>query len=367
MNIGVPKERRPFEYRIGLSPSGVDILTEQGHLCFVEHEAGTGAGYTDQDFERAGARIVYSSDEVFGRADLVLKITRPLQEELEWMQPGSSLAGFLHLASTRQDRINTLLEKKITAIAYEQVQLEDGSLPVLRPLSEIGGLMTAQIAARLLQNNSGGKGILLGGVAGVAQAEVVIIGAGVAGTKATKAFLGLGAHVTVLDHDMDALQKLYDRYPSIVSIYSSRRNIERSVSYADVVVGAVLVPGERTPILIKRELLAKMKPRSIIIDLSIDQGGCFETSRPTSHDRATYIEEGVIHFCVPNIPGVVGRTSTHAFMNCAIPFISEIANKGVEKAIEENYAIEKAVNTYNGELRNLVRMTSAEGSGYGME
>jgi len=367
MYIGVPKERRPFEYRIGLSPSGVDILTEQGHMCFVEHEAGTGAGYSDQDFERAGARIVYSSEEVFGRADLVLKITRPMQEELEWMQPGSNLIGFLHLASTRQDRINTLLEKKITAIAYEQIQLPDGSLPVLRPLSEIGGLMTAQITARLLQNNWGGKGILLGGIAGTPPAEVVILGAGVAGTKATKAFLGLGAHVTVLDHRVDALQKLYDQYPTIVTIYSSRRNIERSVSYADVVIGAVLVPGERTPILIKRDLLAKMKPRSIIIDLSIDQGGCFETSRPTSHDRSTFIEEGVIHYCVPNIPGVVGRTATQAFMNCAIPYISEIVNKGVEQAIKENSALEMAVNTLNGELHNLVRMTSAEGSGYGME
>jgi alanine dehydrogenase len=367
MNIGVPKERRPFEYRIGLSPAGVDIITEQGHTCFVEHEAGTGAGYSDQDFEHAGARIVYSSEEVFGRADLVLKIARPMQEELVWMQPGSTIAGLLHLASTRQDRINTLLEKNITSIAYEQIQLPDGSLPVLRPLSEIGGLMTAQIAARLLQNNWGGKGILLGGIAGVPPAEVVIIGAGVAGTKATKAFLGLGAHVTVLDHNMEALQRLYEHYPSIVTMYSSRRNIERSVSYADVVVGAVLIPGERTPILVKRALLAKMKPRAVIIDLSIDQGGCIETSRPTTHDRPTFIEEGVIHFCVPNIPGVVGRTATHAFMNCALPYISEIANKGIEKAIKENPSLEIAVNTHNGALHNLVRMTSAEGSGYGME
>jgi alanine dehydrogenase len=195
----------------------------------------------------------------------------------------------------------------------------------------------------------------------------VILGAGVVGTYATKAFLGLGAHITVLDHNMDALQTLYERFPSIVTIYSSRRNIERSISYADVVVGAVLISGERTPVLIKRELLAKMKSRSIIIDLSIDQGGCFETSRPTSHDRATFIEEGVIHFCVPNIPGVVGRTATHAFMNRAIPYISEIANKGVEQAIKENIALANAVNTYDGKLVNLVRLTSAEGSGYGME
>jgi alanine dehydrogenase len=238
---------------------------------------------------------------------------------------------------------------------------------VLRPLSEIGGLMTAQIAARLLQNNWGGKGMLLGGIAGVPPAEVVILGAGVAGTKATQAFLGLGAHVTVLDHSMEALQKLYEHYPTIVTIYSSRRNIERSIAYADVVVGAVLIPGERTPVLVKRDLLAKMKPRTVIIDLSIDQGGCFETSRPTTHDRPTFIEEGVIHCCVPNIPGVVGRSATHAFMNCAIPYISEIANKGVAKAIDENPSLEMAVNTHNGEMRHLLRLTSAEGSGYGME
>jgi alanine dehydrogenase len=367
MYIGVPKERRPFEYRVGLSPAGVDYLSRQGHHVFVEHDAGVGAGFSDQDYEQAGARIAYAPDEVFGRGDLILKIARPMQQELEWIQSGAAVAGFLHLASTREDRIKTLLENKITAIAWEQVQNPDGSLPVLRPLSQIGGIMTAQIAARLLQNNWGGKGILLGGIAGVPPAEVVILGAGTAGTNATKAFLGLGAHVTLLDRNMDALQKAYDRFPNIVTMYASRRNIERACAYADVVVGCILVPGERTPVIVPRETIKAMKPRSVIIDLSIDQGGSFETSRPTMHDRPTYVEEGVIHYCVPNIPGVVGRTATHAFMNVAIPYIEELALKGTEKAIADNPAIEAAINTHNGEIRNLVRMVATGGGNDGLE
>jgi alanine dehydrogenase len=367
MNIGVPKERRSFEYRVGLSPAGVEILTQLGHTVFLEHEAGVGAGFSDQEYERVGAQLVYSPQEAFGRADLVTKVARPLQEELEWLQPGCTLAGFLHLASTRQNRIQALLDKKITAIAYEQIQLPDGSLPVLRPLSQIGGYMTAQIAARLLQNNWGGKGILLGGIPGVPPAEVVILGAGVVGTHAARAFLGLGAHVTVLDHTVDALQRIYERYPQIVTMYASNRNIDRASKYADVVVGAILIPGERTPIVVKREMLASMKQRSLVMDLSIDQGGCFETSRPTSHDRPTFLEEGVIHYCVPNIPGVVGRSATHAFINASMPYIREIANKGVERAIAESPAIAAAINTHDGKLHNLSRVTSAEGNGYGSE
>jgi len=367
MNIGVPKERRPFEYRVGLSPAGVEVLTEHGHIVFVEHEAGLGGGFPDREYEQAGARIAYSSQEAFARADLVLKIARPLQDELSWMEPGKAIAGFLHLASTRQDRIDSLLKNMITSIAYEQIQLPDGSLPVLRPLSQIGGLMTAQIAARLLQNNWGGKGILLGGIPGVPPAEAVILGAGTAGIHATKAFLGLGAHVTVLDRSLEALQRINERFPNIVTMPASRRNIDRSCSFADVVVGAILIAGERTPIIVPRETVRGMKPRSLIIDLSIDQGGCFETSRPTMHDRPTYIEEGIMHYCVPNIPGVVGRTSTHAFINAALGYILQIANEGVEPSIASNPAIAAAINTHNGEMRNLMRLTSAEGSGYGLE
>ncbi len=365
MYIGVPKERRPFEYRVGLPPAGVEILVEHGHSVFVEHEAGLGAGFSDQEYEQAGARLVYSAHEVFGRSDLICKIARPMQEEIGWIQPGATLLGYLHLASTRQDRVDALLEKKITAIAYEQIQLPDGSLPVLRPLSQIGGLMTAQIAARFLQNNFGGKGILLGGIAGVPPAEVVILGAGTAGINAAKSFLGLGAHVTLLDRNMQALQHVADTLPTAVTMIASKRNIDRACHFADVVVGAILVPGGRTPVIVSRETLRSMKPRSLVIDLSIDQGGCFETSRPTMHDRPTYVEEGIIHYCVPNIPGVVGRTSTHAFINAAMLYILEIVS-GVEQAITSNPAIAAAVNTHDGRLVNLERMPSPGGED-GME
>jgi alanine dehydrogenase len=361
MNIGIPKERRPFEFRVGLSPAGVDILSQQGHMIFVEHEAGLGAGFSDQEYEKAGAHLVYSPHEAFGRADLVLKLARPMQEELQWFNPGTTLMGFLHLASSRQDRIQSLLNSKITSIAYEQIQLADGSMPVLRPLSQIGGLMAAQIAARMLQTNFGGKGILMGGIAGVPPAEVVIIGGGNVGANAARAFLGLGAHVTVLDKEITALQRIADRFSQVVTMLATRRNIERACAYADVVVGAVLVPGERAPIVANRDTLKLMKPRSLIIDLSIDLGGCFETSRPTTHDQPTYVEQGIIHYCVPNVPAAVARTATYAFVNAAIPYISEIAALGVEKAMKENAAIEMAVNTYKGDLIHLQQWNADEG------
>jgi alanine dehydrogenase len=356
MNIGIPKERRPFEFRAGLSPAGVEILVQDGHKVFVEHEAGLGSGFSDTDYERAGANLVYSTEEVFGRADFVLKVARPLQEELDWIRPGTILAGFLHLASARQDKVDVLLEKKITSIAYEQIKAADGSLPVLRPFSQIGGAMAAQIAARLLQNNWGGKGILMGGVPGVPPAEAVVLGAGIVGSYATQTFLGMGAHVTVIDHNLGALQRLWDRFPCIVSLHSTKRNIERSVAYADVVVGAVLVPGQRAPMLVTREMVQSMKPRSVLMDVSIDEGGCIETSHPTTHEHPVYIEEGMLHYCVPNMPGAVGRTATHAFVNSAMPYITEIAGNGLD-AVLKNPSIEAALNTYNGEKRHLPRLT----------
>lgn len=353
MNIGIPKERRPFELRVGLSPAGVEILTHQGHQVYVEHEAGVGAGFDDHEFENAGARVVYSPEEVFVRGDLLLKVARPTKEELGWLRSKTTILGLLHLASSREDKVEVLLDKKITSIAYEQIETANGELPVLRPFSQIGGKMAASVASRLLQNNWGGKGILLGGIPGVPPAEVVVIGGGVVGLYATEAFIGLGAHVTVLDKNVDVLQHVYDRFPCVTTMLSTRRNIEKATAFADVVIGAVLVTGERTPILITREMMRAMKPRSVFIDVSIDQGGCAETSRPTMHDQPTYVEEGVIHYCVPNMPGVVARTATHAFVNAAMPYILEIANKGVADAIEQNEAISKAVNTHNGELVHL--------------
>jgi alanine dehydrogenase len=263
------------------------------------------------------------------------------------------MAGLLHLASARRDKVDVLLEKEITAIAYEQIQLADDSRPVLRPFSEIGGSMSATIAARFLQSNRGGKGILLGGVPGVPPAEVVILGSGVVATYATKAFMGLGAHVTVIGKEMAGLQRLYELFPGVVTMLSTKRNIERATAYADVVVGAVLVTGQRAPVLVTREMVRAMKPRSVIIDVSIDQGGCIETSRPTTHELPTYVDEGLIHYCVPNMPGVVARTATHAFVNAAMPYLTEIANRGVDAAIAADPALEKSVNTHKGKLVHL--------------
>jgi alanine dehydrogenase len=329
------------------------MLTQNGHQVYVEHEAGVGAGFKDLEYETVGARIVYSPDEVFGRADLLLKVARPTREELDWLRPGTAIAGLLHLASSRKDKVDVLLEKKITSIAYEQIELADGSLPVLRPFSEIGGSMTATVAARFLQCNRGGKGILLGGVPGVPPAEVVILGSGVVATYATKSFVGLGAHVTVIGKDIAELQKLLELFPGIATMISTRRNIERAAKYADVLVGAVLVSGERAPILVTRETVRAMKPRSLIIDVSIDQGGCVETSRPTTHELTTFVEEGVIHYCVPNMPGVIARTATHAFVNAAIPYILEVADRGVEAAMAVNPALEMGINTHAGKLVHL--------------
>jgi len=350
-----------------MSPAGVEILSQQGHTVYVEHDAGVGAGFSDQDYEKAGARLAYSAEEVFGRANLVLKVARPMKEELDWLQPGCILAGLLHLASAQQNKVEVLLKKKVTAISYEQIQLADGSLPVLRPFSQIGGLMAAQTAARLLQNNWGGKGILMGGVPGVPPAEVVILGGGVVGTYATQSFLGLGAHVTVIDLNMNALQRIADHFPGVTTMMSTKRNIERSTAYADVVVGAVLTPGQRAPIIVTREMVRAMKPRSIILDISIDEGGCIETSRPTTHDHPTYEEEGVLHYCVPNMPGVVARTATHAFVNAAIPYLVEIAEKGVEQAMQDNASIETAVVTHAGKLHHIRRTTAYREADNGLD
>jgi alanine dehydrogenase len=357
MNIGIPKERRPFEYRVGMTPSGVQLLVKQGHTCYIEHDAGLGAGFSDKEYELSGGRIAYSPHEVFGRADLLLKVARPMLEEIEWLRPGTTIAGLLHLGSARKDKIDALLKNNITAVAYEQITLQDGTVPVRRPLSQIGGRLTAQIGARLLQNNSGGKGILIGGVPGVPPAEVVIIGAGIVGTCATMGFIGMGAHVTVLDADLNALQNLSDRCPGVVTVMANPINIARSVAYADIAVGAILTSGEQPPIVVTREMVRSMKPRSVIMDISIDEGGCVETSRPTTHEHPTFVDEGIIHYCVPNMPSVVARTATYAYLNAAFPYILEVATKGIDVAILNDPALERSINTYRGNIKHVSRFS----------
>ena len=351
MNIGIPKERRPSEYRVGLTPAGVQLLTVDGHSCFVERGAGLGAGFRDEAYVDAGARIVYSGEEVFGRADLLLKVSRPTMEELEWLLPQQALMAYLYLPSARPEKLQALLDKSITAVAYESIRLEDGTLPVLKPLSQIGGRMAAQVAAMLSQNNFGGRGVLLGGVPGVPPAEVVILGAGVVGENAAQAFLGMGAHVTLLDQSLERLQALEAALSGrVVTLVSHAFNLERVCRFADIIVGAVHVPGERAPVLLTRALLGTMRPGAVFIDLSIDEGGCAETSRPTTHADPVFVEEGVLHCCIPNLPGVVARTATHAFLNAAWPFIRQIANLGPADAIAGDPALRRGVATHRGEI-----------------
>jgi alanine dehydrogenase len=357
MDIGIPRERRVDEYRVGLTPAGVELLTAAGHTCYVETDAGRGTGFTDVDYERAGARIVYSPQEACGRADLVVKVERPTAEEVEWFRDGCIAMGFLHLAVAQPKRIERLLSKRVTAIAYETIQNDDGSLPVLAPLSQAAGRMIPQIAATLLQNDNGGKGILVGGVPGVPPAEIVIIGAGTSGRAAAQAFLGMGASVYVLDHDLERLRNLEETYGpgrGLVTIVSHSFNVRKVVKFADVVVGAVLDPGARAPIVVTKDMVASMKPRAIVMDISIDQGGCVETSRPTSHHNPTFVEENIIHYCVPNMTSVVARTATHALNNVAWPYIKEIAMNGLEAAMAHLPALRRGVATHNGKVVNEV-------------
>ncbi len=351
LTIGVPKESRPFEYRVGMTPAGVSILTAMGHQCYVETEAGLGAGFRDTEFEKAGARIAFSAEEVFRRADLLLKVQRPTLEETEWMANDQTLLALLFLATTQGSRIEIFRQKNINAIAYELIQDDNGIFPVLYPLSQIGGRMTAQIAAHYLQNNQEGNGILLGGITGVPPAEVVILGAGVVGANAIRAFLGMSARVIVFDRDLQRLQVVQETFGNqITTMVSHDFNLRRVCTFADVLVGAIQTPGQRAEQIITREMVQSMRPGSLIIDLSIDQGGCVETSRPTRHDQPTFVAEDVIHYCVRNVPGVVARTATHAFLNAAWPFIKLLAKEGLDTALDKSAALKRGIVMRDGKL-----------------
>lgn len=307
-------------------------------------------------YQKAGARIVYSSEEAYGRADLVFKVAPLTEEEAPWLREGSILMGFLHLAAGKPDTVQALIAKRVTAIAYETIQQDDGSLPVLMPLSQVAGRMAPQVAATLLQNHHGGNGILLGGVPGVPPAEVVIIGAGTFGAAAAQAFLEVGATVYLLDHNLMRLQHLDEIYGAgrkPVMMVSHDFNIRKVAHFADVLVGAVLVPGARAPIVVTHDTVKGMKPRSILMDISIDQGGCAETSRPTTHRSPTFVEEGILHYCVPNMTSVVARTATHAFNNAAWPFMREVAAHGLDAALNDMPALRRGVATHQGHVVNL--------------
>ncbi len=353
MNFGVPKEVRDLENRVGLTPAGVHALVGAGHKVYVERGAGAGAGFSDENYRTVGGEIVYSAEEAYGRADVVTKVTRLNSNEYDLLRPGQTIMSFTHLAVASRDLLEALQSRDITLVAYEMIQAEDGSLPVLQSSSEVAGRLAPIIAGELLSSTRGGRGILLSGVTGVPPGAIVILGAGVLGTNATRAFLGVGAQVTVLDRNPQKLQRIEEMFDGrVTTLFSTRYNIQRVVEFADVLVGAVLSPGQRAPILISREMVKRMRPRAVIMDFSIDQGGCVETSRLTTHRDPTYVTEGVIHYCVPTILSRVARTASHALLNAALPYIYEIGQVGIDEAIRSNPTLARGVNVWRGKLTN---------------
>ncbi len=351
MNFGVPKEVRDLENRVGLTPAGVHALVGAGHKVYVERGAGVGAGFSDENYRTVGADIVYSAEEAYGRADVVTKVTRLTSEEYGLLRPGQTILSFTHLAVASRDLVEALQAREVTLIAYEMIQSADGTLPVLHTSSEVAGRLAPIIAGELLSSTRGGRGILLSGVTGVPPGAIVILGAGVLGTNAARAFLGLGAQVTVLDRNSQRLQRIEDMTGGrVTTLFSTRYNLQRVVEFADVLVGAVLSPGQRAPVLISREMVKRMRPRAVIMDFSIDQGGCVETSRPTTHRDPTFVAEGVIHYCVPTILSRVARTASHALLNASLPFLFDIGQNGIDEAIRGNPALARGVNVWRGKL-----------------
>ncbi|UJR80892.1 alanine dehydrogenase [Sandaracinus amylolyticus] len=359
MIIGVPTEIKTREYRVGINPGGVRQLTRAGHEVRIQKGAGLGAGIADKDFEAVGARIVPSAADAWA-AEMVMKVKEPLPEEYGYFRPGLILYTYLHLAPL-PELTKELMAKKVRAIAYETVQNADGSLPLLRPMSEVAGRMATQVGASCLEKERGGKGLLLGGVPGTRRGHVVVLGGGVVGAHSAKIAVGMGAQVTVLDVDGTRMSYLEDIFgASIETLYSNPTNIEETVANADLVIGAVLVAGAKAPKLVDEDLIKKMKPGSVVVDVAVDQGGCIATCRPTTHDHPTFELHGVIHYCVPNMPGAVSMTSTFALTNVTITYAERIAREGVVKAIKGSPALALGVNVWDGAC---VYQAVAEGVG----
>ncbi len=351
MIIGVPKEIKNNEYRVGLVPAGVEELVHAGHQVRVETSAGVGSGICDEAYRDAGAEIVKDPAEAWG-ADLVVKVKEPLPEEYTFLRRDQILFAFLHLAAM-PELAETLQEKRLCAIAYETIQLQDGRLPILAPMSQVAGKMAVQLGAAFLQREKGGMGILLGGVPGTKHGRIVIIGAGNVGINAAKVAYGLGAQVIIIDTNHARLTYIDDIFDGkVVTLMSTHRNIAESVSTCDMLVGAALIPGARAPLLITRDMLRSMKKGSVLVDASIDQGGISESSRPTSHAEPTYLEEGVIHYCVPNIPGSVPVTSTYALTNVTLPYVRQLASGRLDRVLRSDPALQRGVNVWNGHIRH---------------
>lgn len=350
MKVGIPKEIKDNEYRVAITPSGVQALKAQGHQVFIEHNAGVGSTFTDEEYLEAGAEILATAKEVFDSADMILKVKEPQAEECKMLRENQLLFTYLHLAASRELTAG-IMQSGCTAIAYETIQLPNGSLPLLTPMSEIAGRMSVQVGAQYLEKRNGGRGVLLGGVSGVPSANVVILGGGVTGTQAAKVALGMGAFVTIIDRNIDRLRYLDDvlqgRFETVASDIGS---ISRSVSFADLLVGAVLIPGAKAPTLVTEDMVKTMKEGSVIVDISIDQGGCVETIHPTSHSNPVYEKHGVLHYGVTNMPGAVPRTSTHALTNATLPYVLHLAAQGYPQALEQSQPLRHGVNIEHGRI-----------------
>ena len=350
MRVGVPKEIKNHEYRVGLIPSSVLELVHHGHEVIVQQGAGLGAGLSDADYIAAGARIIETADEIFASADMIVKVKEPLAEERKKLRPGQILFTYLHLAPDAP-QTQDLIDSGAICIAYETVTAANGSLPLLTPMSEVAGRLAPQVGAHSLEKAQGGRGVLLGGVPGVPAAEVVILGGGVSGTHAATIAVGMGAKVTVVDRSADALKRLASQFgTSISTVFSTRAAIEELVRRADLLIGTVLVPGAAAPKLVSHEMVKTMKPGSVIVDVAIDQGGCVETSHATTHADPTYVVDGVVHYCVANMPGAVARTSTFALNNVTLPFTLALADKGWRDALTQDPHLREGLNVCEGKV-----------------
>jgi alanine dehydrogenase len=352
MIVGVPKEIKADEYRVALVPAGVEELTRSGHRVLIQSGAGLGSGISDEQYAQHGAEIVPSAAEVWRRAELVVKVKEPLPQEWPLLQAGQTVFTFFHFAADAE-LTQAVLRSGITAIAYETIQDERGRLPLLTPMSEVAGRMSIQEGAKYLERPFEGRGILLAGVPGVPAATVTILGAGVVGSNAARVAAGLGANVFILDINLDRLRYIDDTMPNnVTTVFSNRHNILECLRLSDLIIGAVLIPGAKAPHLVRREDLKLMPPRAVVVDVAIDQGGCFETSRPTTHAQPTFIVDDIVHYCVTNMPGAVGRTSTYALTNVTLPYILYLANHGVLRAIREHPGLRAGVNIHAGQITN---------------
>lgn len=350
MIIGVPKEIKTEENRVAVTPAGVAGFVARNHRVLIQKDAGGGSGLTDRAYQSAGATLIGSADDIWAQADMIMKVKEPQESEFALMRDGTILFTYLHLAAN--ERVTrALLDRKITSIGYETIQLDDGSLPLLAPMSEIAGRLSIQVGAWCLQAENGGRGILLGGASGVRPAKVVILGAGMSGTAACQIAAGMGAYVSILDINPTKLRYVHDILGGhVTTLMSNRANVEEEVIDADLVVGSVLIPGAPAPKLVPRGLVKRMKPGAALVDISIDQGGCAETSRPTNHHAPIYVEEEVVHYCVTNMPAIVPNTSTYALTNSTLSYGLELANRGIPAALVRNKTLARGLNTYSGKI-----------------